>query len=433
MGKKLDALLGRNFKTSKFKATVNLAISRVVVLKNQRQARCSIARSDVVQLLNLDHHERALLRVEQVIKEQNMLDVLEMVEGYCLMTIERINLIQQEKICPEELKEAISSLIYAASRCGEFPELQELRTIFTSRFGKEFTARAVELRNNCGVNSKMIQKLSTRMPSLEQRTKVLKEIAAENNIVLKIEETILENTEEEKDSVKSKDQPERKLSSKSSEYKYEGPGPQEIDPEARRKYKDVADAAQAAFESAAYAAAAARAAVELSRSESRDLDDPKSPSEKPRDVSDFHKDLKSDFHAGEDVGDGVEKIQPSQKYGSNSEVDQFSEDEVEELKQRKSKEQFQRSVSASSSDSGDDILVDEVTGPRHGVIFDEIEEEIGEESEIPPLKHPKNEVFGTPVHQTGNEETEGFTEQGALKIDLNKKPISMRTRKNFYW
>lgn len=35
-----------------------------------------------------------------------------------------------------------------------------------------------------------------------------------------------------------------------------------------RKYKDVADAAEEAFKSAAYAAAAAKAAVELSRSES---------------------------------------------------------------------------------------------------------------------------------------------------------------------
>lgn len=43
--------------------------------------------------------------------------------------------------------------------------------------------------------------------------------------------------------------------------------------EARQKYKDVADAAQAAFESAAYAAAAARAAVELYRSEPHDPDD----------------------------------------------------------------------------------------------------------------------------------------------------------------
>lgn len=45
----------------------------------------------------------------------------------------------------------------------------------------------------------------------------------------------------------------------------------------KKKYRDVADAAQAAFESAAYAAAAARAAVELSRSDSHDPDDHSSP------------------------------------------------------------------------------------------------------------------------------------------------------------
>jgi hypothetical protein len=54
--------------------------------------------------------------------------------------------------CPAELKEPISSLIYAASRVGDFPELQEIRSILTSRFGKEFAARAIDLRNNCGVN-----------------------------------------------------------------------------------------------------------------------------------------------------------------------------------------------------------------------------------------------------------------------------------------
>lgn len=72
--------------------------------------------------------------------------------------------------------------------------------------------------------------------------------------------------------------------------------------------------------------------------------------------------------------------------------------------------------------------------PRHGVIYDEIDEEVGEENRIPSLKHPKNEVFGSPVHQTGNEkEIEGFTKQGAEKLDINKKPISMRTRKNYHW
>lgn len=64
MGRHIDALLGRNtFKASKLKHIVSLAISRLAIFKNQRQARSNIARSDVIQLLNLGHHDRALLRV----------------------------------------------------------------------------------------------------------------------------------------------------------------------------------------------------------------------------------------------------------------------------------------------------------------------------------------------------------------------------------
>lgn len=58
-------------------------------------------------------------------------------------------------MCPDELKEATSGLLYAASRCAEFQELREIRTVLTSRYGKEFVARAVELRNDCGVNPKV--------------------------------------------------------------------------------------------------------------------------------------------------------------------------------------------------------------------------------------------------------------------------------------
>ncbi|XP_057810608.1 uncharacterized protein LOC131025037 [Salvia miltiorrhiza] len=255
MGKRLDALLGRSFKATKFRGTASLAVSRLAVLKNQRHARCSVARSDVVQFLTNAAHDRALLRVEQVIKEQNMLDVFVVLEGYCHLLVERINLFEHNKFCPEELLEAVSTLIFASTRCGDFPELQELRAIFTSRFGREFAARAIELRNNCGVNPKIIQKLSTRMPSLETKIKVLKEIASDNNIQFHVSDPLLEtseiSSEEKQQSPQRADQDER-----------------ESGGSLRGKYKDVADAAQAAFESAAYAAAAARIAVELSRSES---------------------------------------------------------------------------------------------------------------------------------------------------------------------
>lgn len=39
----------------------------------------------------------SVLQVEQVIKEQNMLDVFVIIEGYCLLVIERVHLIEQEK------------------------------------------------------------------------------------------------------------------------------------------------------------------------------------------------------------------------------------------------------------------------------------------------------------------------------------------------
>ncbi|KAL1807017.1 hypothetical protein ACET3Z_030085 [Daucus carota] len=281
MGKKIDALLGRTFnrtlKTYKFKPVVSLAISRLSVLKNQRQARMSVARSDVVGLLNLGHHDRALNRVEQVIKEQNMVDVFVIVEGYCHLFVERLDLVDKEKGCPEELEEAVSSLIYASTRCGEFPELQEMRAMFTSRFGKEFVARGAELRNNCKVNTKMVVKLSTRQPNLESRMKVLKAIASENGITLQIEEESSITIENFEAGSNLKENSSNSLEEKVESFSDSMKG--------RKKYKDVADAAQAAFESAAYAAAAARAAVELSRSGSYDPDDQNSPSTRSRKAS----------------------------------------------------------------------------------------------------------------------------------------------------
>ncbi|KAL0813094.1 hypothetical protein Bca101_069537 [Brassica carinata] len=260
MGKKLDALLGRTFKTKKFKALLNLALTRLSILKNQRQVRCSQATSDVTELLKLGQHENAYHRVDQVIKDQNTLDVLFFIHGYFTLLLDRVHLFEHNRDCPDELLEAVSSLLFAASRIGEFPELQEIRNVLVSRFGKDIAARSIELRSNCGVNPKIIQKLSTRHPPREARMKVLKEIAAENNIVLKLEEASSTSTEGQGQSDVSK----AKLTNEVGEDEIgEGYGLSDLVKRGKQKYKDVADAAQAAFESAAHAAVAARAAVEL--------------------------------------------------------------------------------------------------------------------------------------------------------------------------
>ncbi|XP_077230743.1 regulator of Vps4 activity in the MVB pathway protein [Tasmannia lanceolata] len=289
MGRKLDILFGRNSKTSKLKTLLGLAISRLAVLKNQRKVRCTQGRNDVAQLLRLGHHERALIRVEHVIKDQNMLDVFVLIEGYCHLLTERFVLIQNQRDCPHELTEAISSLIFAASRFGESPELHEIRRIFTSRYGKEFADSAVELSNSCGVNPQMIQKMSTKQPSLESRMKVMKEIASENGITLEFDEFSSSRIELEQESNlrenRNQTEPRKQADVGGNSESFGRTRPEkdshhfkaELDREKQfygsmeaEEFTDVASAAQAAFESAAYAAVAARAAVELSRFENQD-------------------------------------------------------------------------------------------------------------------------------------------------------------------
>ncbi|XP_024988552.1 uncharacterized protein LOC112523261 [Cynara cardunculus var. scolymus] len=424
MGRKLDAILGRKFKTSKFKATVNLAVSRLSILKNKRQACVAVVRSDIIELLKLNHHEHALQRVDQVIKEQNMLDVFVMMDGYCHLLLQRVSLIEHEKECPDELKEAASSLIFAAPRCGEFPELQEIRAILTSRYGKEFAKGATDLRSNCGVSTRMIQKLSPRQSTLETRMKTLQEIATENGIVLQLEDTSpVINEVAEVLSVRNGSS--SRLQNNSEVLDDEVLGFSESR-KGKKKFRDVEDAAQAAFESAAYAAAAARAAVELSRSGSFGSDDPDSPNSRPRKVRDSEK---SKLHV---------RYEKNHEWESESESESKHKETVVENEGETSKNhRLARDSDGSDSDGH--------KTSEKGMVFDESDDEIENEpagfsslgnyngglktegaftsDKQFPIR-PKNAEMGLGIDERR------FGEGSEIaQLDLTKKPISVRNKR----
>ncbi|KAJ1385302.1 Vacuolar protein sorting-associated protein Ist1 [Sesbania bispinosa] len=448
MGKKLDALLGRTFKASKFKPIVNLAISRLAVLKNQRQARLRQDRSDVVELLKLGHHERASLRVEHVIKDQYMLDVYDKIEGYCNLLIERVHLIEQERECPEELREAASGLIYAASRCGDFPEIQEIRAVLTSRFGKEFAARAVELRNNCGVHPQMIQKLSTRTPTLESRMKALKEIASENGIVLQLEEASSVSVEEQPNVEKLK-QHEPEIKEENANILFNRGKDEELSDsfKARQKYKDVAHAAQAAFESAAYAAAAARAALELSRSEPHDPDDHNSPSLQPRKVLDGHGSVKPQPEDSEIPSKTQGEELNKDKDEVNKPTDILScksakilEEATDSVDAEIEADPFQKELVFDESDETNYKLninqsaEIEADPFEKELVFDESDDEtnyklnINRSSKQISSRYAADMEVGLGSTQLVVNTVLGSKIENAPQLDLNKRPISVRTR-----
>lgn len=58
--------------------------------------------------------------------------------------------------CPADLKEGISSLLFAGPRCSEIPELLGIRDVFEKKYGKDFVSAATDLRPNAGVNRMVI-------------------------------------------------------------------------------------------------------------------------------------------------------------------------------------------------------------------------------------------------------------------------------------
>ncbi|CAN1781325.1 IST1-like protein, partial [Linum perenne] len=271
--KLLEALLGRrSFRSSKFKTLANLVISRISYLEKQHKSRCSQARLDVSQLLHQRHLQRALQRVEYAMREQNMVDLYAMIDNYCHLLIERLVLIEttNSKECPDELKEAIASLIYAAGSCGELPELQEMKRLFTRRYGNEFTTRATDLRNNCGVHP--------RQPSLESKISALKEIAPNCELIPQLDDVVcslhrttpckLEYPPSHHSALVAVDEP-HMFESNGTIAATTSLSTKLVRTPSRRshseRYLDFETAAHAACELAAQAAAAARAAMELSR------------------------------------------------------------------------------------------------------------------------------------------------------------------------
>ncbi|XP_054810184.1 uncharacterized protein LOC129311757 [Prosopis cineraria] len=176
------SLLRRGFSSSKCKTAAKLAVARIKLLKNKREVVVRQMRRDIALLLQSGQDATARIRVEHVMREQNILAANEFVELFCELVVARLSIIAKQRECPADLKEGIASLIFAAPRCSEIPELSALKDIFQKKYGRDFVSAATDLRPSCGVNRLLIDKLSVRTPPGEAKLKVMKEIAKEYQV-----------------------------------------------------------------------------------------------------------------------------------------------------------------------------------------------------------------------------------------------------------
>ncbi|KAJ6693572.1 hypothetical protein OIU85_004355 [Salix viminalis] len=178
----IDSFFNKGFKAAKCKTLLKLTIPRIKLLRNRREIHIKNMRRDIAKLLETGQEATARIRVEHIIREENMMAAQEIIELFCELISVRLPIIETQRECPLDLKEAISSVCFVAPRCADLPELLQVQILFASKYGKEFVAAATELMPSCGVNRQLIELLSVRPPSPEKKLNLLKEIAEEQGI-----------------------------------------------------------------------------------------------------------------------------------------------------------------------------------------------------------------------------------------------------------
>lgn len=108
--------------------------------------------------------ERAKIRVEHIIREDYLVEAMEIVEMLCDLLLARFGMIQQMKTLDDGLEEAVASLIWVAPRMStDVKELKVIADLFTDKYGKQF-AQASKENSLKTVNEKLMLKLGVQAP-----------------------------------------------------------------------------------------------------------------------------------------------------------------------------------------------------------------------------------------------------------------------------
>ncbi|CAA7027515.1 unnamed protein product [Microthlaspi erraticum] len=192
----MKKVLHRSFKPAKCKSALQMAASRLKILKNKKDTQIKQLRREIAQLLESGQTQTAQIRVEHVVREEKTVAAYELLSIYCELLVARLGVIDSQKTCPTDLKESVGSVLYASKRLSDVTELADVVKQFTAKYGKDFVSAAVGLQPSSGVSRLLVDKLSVKAPDGPTKIKLLKEIAAEHNVTWEAESLVESDTKE---------------------------------------------------------------------------------------------------------------------------------------------------------------------------------------------------------------------------------------------
>ncbi|GFY67506.1 IST1 homolog [Trichonephila inaurata madagascariensis] len=181
---------------SKLKTNLRLSINRLKLLEKKKTELAQKSRREIADYLANGKLERSKIRVEHIIREDYLIEAMELVEMYCDLLLARFGLVQQMKTLDEGLSEAVSSLIWAAPRLQtDVAELKIIADQLAVKYGKPYALAARENSLN-SVNEKLVHKLSVQAPPKILVEKYLIEIAKSHNVPYEPDNEVLAEEEE---------------------------------------------------------------------------------------------------------------------------------------------------------------------------------------------------------------------------------------------
>lgn len=85
---------------TKLKTNLRLAVSRLKLLEKKKMELAQKSRKEIADYIGEGKVERAKIRVEHIIREDYMVEAMEMLEMYCDLLLARMGLVQQMKWVP---------------------------------------------------------------------------------------------------------------------------------------------------------------------------------------------------------------------------------------------------------------------------------------------------------------------------------------------
>jgi len=167
---------------AKLKTNLKLAIQRLKLLEKKKTEQSLKGRKEIADYISINKPDRAKIRVEHIIREDNMVEGLEIIEMFCDLLLARFGLIEKMKELDPGLDEAIGTILWVSPRISnDVQEFKLISDILTSKYGTPYaeSCRADRIGN---VNEKVKRRMGIEPPSKLLIEQYLIEIAKNFNV-----------------------------------------------------------------------------------------------------------------------------------------------------------------------------------------------------------------------------------------------------------